>query len=348
MSVLLPIIPIDRLPDHILWSGLELMEALFTNFFGTVFMAAYLETPPSLQSVPLGGLLAPQGVSGDRLVVPRGVPAGSVLSPTGGIGVNVGSSLFTMGALGVPEGMPVLNMGGLGHRPDPDKGVSNIQTLTTYSNLEYVDSPPPPQHSSLLPSSNPAHLPSYHSPTSGASSGLGIPPPLVAFSGITGASLSVLHPPQSVCQPDPDEEGSASPSFCCGALFPSLVSWSGYLDEHPGTQSSIDGYQGGAPCPLPLAAVAVFGGFLLPLPLALPTPFYRRHIIGVLAVLLMTNPIGPPPHWATFCSAPSLSLWISSPSLPSSLVKITSRQGFSFSTGFKPLVFPLPARIHSW
>jgi hypothetical protein len=29
-------------------------------------------------------------------------------------------------------------------------------------------------------------------------------------------------------------------------------------------------------------------------------------------------------------------------------VKITSRQGFSFSTGFKPLVFPLPARIHSW
>jgi hypothetical protein len=144
MSVLLPIIPIDRLPDHILWSGLELMEALFTNFFGTVFMAAYLETPPSLQSVPLGGLLAPQGVSGDRSVAPRGVPAGSVLSPTGGIGVNVGASLFTMGALGVPEGMPVLNMGGLGHRPDPDKGVSNIQTLTTYSNLEYVDSPPPP------------------------------------------------------------------------------------------------------------------------------------------------------------------------------------------------------------
>ncbi len=106
--------------------------------------------------------------------------------------------------------------------------------------------------------------------------------------------------------------------------------------------------RGGAPCPHPLAAVTVLGGFLLPLLPAPPTPPHWRHVIGVLAVLSATNPIEPPPHRATFCSPPSLSLWIGSPSLPSSLAKTTSSQGTSFSTGFVPLVFPLPARIRSW
>jgi hypothetical protein len=117
MSVLLPIIPVDRLQDHILLSGLELIKALFTpsptNSFGTAFMAAYLESPPSPRSVPVGGLAAPPGVSGDCSVAPGGVPTGSMLSPTRGIGVNVGASLFNMGGLGVPEGMPVSNMGAL-------------------------------------------------------------------------------------------------------------------------------------------------------------------------------------------------------------------------------------------
>ncbi len=106
--------------------------------------------------------------------------------------------------------------------------------------------------------------------------------------------------------------------------------------------------RGGAPYPHPLAAVTVLGGFLLPLPPDPPTPPYWRRIIEVLTVLLATNPIGPPPHQATFCSPPSLSLWIGSPSLPSSLAKTTSTQGTSFSTGFEPLVFPLPARICFW
>jgi hypothetical protein len=188
MSVSSPIVPVDRLPDHNLLSGLELMEGLFTpsptNSFGTAFMAAYLESPPSLRSVPLGGSAAPPGFSGDCLVVPGGVPTGSVLLPTRGIGVNVGASLFNMGGLGVPEGMPVSNMGGLGRRPDPDEGVS---------------APPRPQHGSPLPLSDPAHPPSYYSPTSGASSGSGIPPPLMAFGGVPGAPLSVLHPPPLVC-----------------------------------------------------------------------------------------------------------------------------------------------------
>jgi hypothetical protein len=102
-----------------------------------------------------------------------------------GIGVNVGASLFNMGGLGVPEGMPVSNMGGLGHWPYPDEGVS---------------APPCPQHGSPLPLLNPAHLPSYCSTTSGASSGSGIPPPLVAFGGVAGAPLSVVHPPHMAAE----------------------------------------------------------------------------------------------------------------------------------------------------
>jgi hypothetical protein len=234
MSVLSPIIPIDPLPDCILSSGLELMEGLFTpsptTSFGTAFMAAYLVPPPSPRSVPLGGLAAPPGVSGGCLVAPGGVSTGSMLSPTRGISVTVGASPFNMGGLGVPQGIPVSNMGGLGRRQDPDKGIST---------------PPRPHHGSPLPLLDPMHLPSYRPPTSRASSGLGIPPPLAAFGGFVGVPLSELHPPPLVCQPDPDEEGLASPPSHCSALFPSSVSWSGYLGERPGTQSSVDGYQGG-------------------------------------------------------------------------------------------------------
>jgi hypothetical protein len=78
MSVSLPIISVDRLSDHTLLSGLELMEVLFTplptNSFGTTFMAVYLESPPSPRSVPLGGSAAPPGISGDRLVAPGAFP----------------------------------------------------------------------------------------------------------------------------------------------------------------------------------------------------------------------------------------------------------------------------------
>ncbi len=187
ISVSLPIIPVDCLPDHILLTGLELMDGLFTplptNSFGTPFMAAYLVSPPSPCSVPLGGSAAPPGISGGCLVAPGGVSAGSMLLPTRGIGVNVGASPFNMGDLGVPEGIPVSNMGGLGRRLDPDEGIS---------------APPHPHHGSLLPSLDLVHLLSYRPPTLGASSGLGIPPPLVAFGGFAGVLLSELHPPPLV------------------------------------------------------------------------------------------------------------------------------------------------------
>ncbi len=118
MNVSLPIIPVDHLPDHILSSGLELMEGLFapspTYSFGTAFMAAYLASPPSPCSVPLGGSAAPPGISGGCSVAPGGISAGSVLSKIGGISVNVGVFTLNMRSLGVPGGMPVSNMEVLG------------------------------------------------------------------------------------------------------------------------------------------------------------------------------------------------------------------------------------------
>jgi hypothetical protein len=50
----LSIIPVDRLPDHILSSGLELLEGLLApspTDSGTAFLAAYLASPPSATSV---------------------------------------------------------------------------------------------------------------------------------------------------------------------------------------------------------------------------------------------------------------------------------------------------------
>ncbi len=54
------IIPVDRLANHILLSGLELMEGLFTpslvDILGTVFMAAYLSSPPPIDATSRVGL----------------------------------------------------------------------------------------------------------------------------------------------------------------------------------------------------------------------------------------------------------------------------------------------------
>jgi hypothetical protein len=333
MSVSLPIILVDCLPDHILLSGLELMEALFTNSFGTAFMAAYLKSHPSPRSVPLGGLAAPPGISGDRLVAPGGIPAGSMLLPTRGHWCQHGGFSVQHGGFRCPRGDACIEYGGLGRWPDPDKGVS---------------APPRPQRRSLLPSLNRVHLPSYHSPTLGTSSGSGIPPPLVAFDGIVGAPFSVLHPLSRSTNQIPMRRGQPP-------LAPVVAPCSHPWFYGPVIRRNAQGrslplmdIRGGAPHPHPLAAMTVLGGFLLPLPPAPLASPHRRRIIGVLAVLSAMNLIGPPPHQVTFCSPPSPSLWISSPSLPSSLAKITSSQGTSFSTGFEPLVFPLPTRICSW
>jgi hypothetical protein len=128
---------------------------------------------------------------------------------------------------------------------------------------------------------------------------------------------------------------------------PWFLGW-GIRGNALGRSLPLSDIKGGAPRPRPRAAMGVLRGILLPLSPALPTPPHWRHVMGVLAVLLVTNPIGPPPHWTTFCSPPSLSWWICSPSLPSSLATTISSQGTSFSTGFEPLVFLLPARICSW
>jgi hypothetical protein len=64
MGVTSPIVSIDRLPNHILSFGLEILEGLFapslTNSLGTAFMAAYLTSPPSLLALPQADRWLPQ------------------------------------------------------------------------------------------------------------------------------------------------------------------------------------------------------------------------------------------------------------------------------------------------
>jgi hypothetical protein len=71
------VVPVDRLPDHILASGLELLDGLFApspTDSGTAFMVAYLASPPSAT------LPTP---SGDRSVA-------SGLGSTRGVGSVIG------------------------------------------------------------------------------------------------------------------------------------------------------------------------------------------------------------------------------------------------------------------
>ena len=90
-GVVLSIVPVNRLLDHILSSGWELLESLFaplpTNS-GMAFLAAYLASPPSATPQHASGVCS--GALG--LSSARGV--GSVM---GGVGVNELASAPTMG-----------------------------------------------------------------------------------------------------------------------------------------------------------------------------------------------------------------------------------------------------------
>ena len=111
------VVHVDRFPDHILSSGLELLDGLFASLptnSGTAFMTSYLSSPP---------LVTPQHASGDRVVAlglrfARGV--GLVM---GGVGVNVPSSALPKGGPGVPGGAstPIVDLPG--RWLDPDNGV---------------------------------------------------------------------------------------------------------------------------------------------------------------------------------------------------------------------------------
>jgi hypothetical protein len=178
MGVSLLTVSIERLPNHILLSGLELLEGLFapspTNSLGTAFMAAYLASPPS------------PGSASSRSGVPMAISSGGVFTNMGGIGTKGGASVSHMSCSGDPMGISTANI----------LAPPAISTrLQFYRSLHSV----------------PGGLPVYHPPSLAAFVGSGIPPPLVAFSEFAGASLPGSPPLPTVRRPDPEEEVLITP-----------------------------------------------------------------------------------------------------------------------------------------
>ena len=118
MGVVLPIIPVDCLPDHILSSGLELMEESICSFICRLPWDCLGASSP-----PVGGLDAPPPASSVRLVALGHDSLGGVGSDMGGVRVNVGAFASTMGGRSVPGKTSAMAVGALGRQPDPDKSL---------------------------------------------------------------------------------------------------------------------------------------------------------------------------------------------------------------------------------
>ena len=111
------VVPVDCLPDHILSSGLELLDGLFApspTDSGTAFMTAYLDPPPSAP---------PHLPSGDRSEASGLGSSRGIASVVGGVGVHGQSSAPPLGGLVAPGGPSAPFVGLPGRRPDPDDGV---------------------------------------------------------------------------------------------------------------------------------------------------------------------------------------------------------------------------------
>ena len=259
-GVVSSVVPVDRLPDHILSSGLELLDGLFApspTDSGTAFMAAYLVSPPSA---------TPQLPSGNRSVASGLGSTRGVGSVMGSVGVHVQSSAQPLGGPGVPGGTSAPLVGLPGRRPDPDDGV-------TAPGCFHPDLGIPTSLGDV----------GVHPGVSGLDmGGLGVPfargqsQSVMGGTGVSGGA-SVLHGGNVGCRPDPDK-GVPSPacsyhasgprplasprSLCgspipssvvvsashpshCGASLPSSVSFSGRSGDHSGACSSVGGHQGG-------------------------------------------------------------------------------------------------------
>ncbi len=110
-GVVLSVVPVDRMPDHILSSELELLDGLFApspTASGTAFMAAYLASPPSATpQLPSGSHSVASGLGSTR----------GVSSVMGGVGIHVPSSAPPMGGPGVPSAPPMGVQASLGGHP---------------------------------------------------------------------------------------------------------------------------------------------------------------------------------------------------------------------------------------
>ena len=219
------VVPVDRLPDYLLSSGLEIMAVLRspsptdTTVGGMAFMAGYLSSLAS--GPPLVGASAGPSVGVLPSVVP---PVPSSARFTGG-------SSAASAWLSAPP--PASSLGGyavLGGPPFPVSG----------GPVDPGGSPPPRRSSSsvfmggsVLPSSTPVRNPyvssSRHTDPGGFRGGF--PPP--------SQSAPPVPPAPFARRPDPEEEVSLSPPSRRSSL-PSSVSFGGHQSV-----SSSGGYHGG-------------------------------------------------------------------------------------------------------
>ncbi len=254
------VVPVDCLPDHILSSGLELLDGLSAPSLtdsGAAFMSAYLASPPSATpQLPLGNRSVTSGLGSTCSV-------GSVM---GGVGVLGQSSAPSLGGTGVPREPSAPFVGLPGRQPYPDDGVTALGQYHPELGI-------PPSLGDV----------GLHPGVSGLDmGGLGAPFARVQSQSVMGGTgvpggTSILHEGNVGRQLDPDEGvpsparsyhasspcplasphslcGSPVPSLvavsisrpsCCGASLPSSVSFSCRSGDHSGARSSVGGYHGG-------------------------------------------------------------------------------------------------------
>ncbi len=327
------VVPVDRLPDHILSSGSELLDGLFApspTDLGTAFMSACLAPPP---------LAPPQPPLGDRSVA-SGLGSGrGIASVVRGIGVHGQSSAPPLGGLGAPGRPSAPLVGPLGRRPDPDDGVPALDHFHPF-----VSVPPSLGDVGVHPGVSVSTM-----------GGLGVPsarvqaPSVMGGTGVPGGT-SFLQVGNVGYRPDPDKGvpaparsyhapgpcPMASPRSLCGSPFPSsvavsaplssrsgaslpsLVSFSGRSRDRSGARSSTRGYDGGRSSS---SSSGPRGGALGRLSSSI-TPFLPLSVIGVRRVWSGMSPIGRSLHQMTFPFPRSRFRWTSLCCRPSSRARI--------------------------
>jgi hypothetical protein len=229
------VVSVDRLPDHLLSSGLELMAGLCApsptdaEFMGTMFMATYLSPSPQVSS-SVGGPSVSSSVAARGNVAP---PVSSVGGPH--VGLSVGGPPFPLSAATWGNvAPPVSCLGGVGIQGGPspggpvDAGVSPPPRRSSELSFRGGSSPP-----SALPVRTP-YLNSYR-PLYSDLGGFPIyrPHPAMTFVGSGASAVSDSIPshhapraPRPSHRPDPDKDVVHSPPSS-RSLLPSSVSFGG-------------------------------------------------------------------------------------------------------------------------
>jgi hypothetical protein len=217
------IILIDHLPDHILLSGLELMEGFFApspvDILGVSFMAAYLSSPPPINTTSGASLQGPRSSGDPSSASPLaggvgfgGQPMGGVPKSQGLVSVGglprlqpLGAFLPTSSSVG-STGVNGLTLGGVPHaRGWAGLVPSSASSFPGHSSPNSTSSP-------MLRAYRSLHL--AHPPHVGSSPPLGMS--TVGNLGFWGSSLDpplppAASPPPQLHHPNPNKEVLPTP-----------------------------------------------------------------------------------------------------------------------------------------